>query len=171
MTLGYGPNTLAFRAAAAGRPRGRRRTYECQDRRNGGLRGRCGRSRRVGPRRARPGAFPGQNGRIAFTSIRADSPLRDDSIGIDTITVDGSGQTRLVAGDNPAFSADGSKIAFERAPANREREIYTMNADGSGVRRLTNNAVADYDPAFSPDGSKIAFASFRGRAATATYTP
>jgi TolB protein len=113
----------------------------------------------AGPAQA---AFPGQNGRIAFTSFRDDSPLRDDSIGIDTINSDGSGQTRLVAGANPVFSADGSKIAFERAPANREREIYTMNADGSGVRRLTNNAVVDYDPAFSSDGSKIAFASFRG---------
>ena len=36
-------------------------------------------------------------------------------------------------------------------------EIYVMNADGSQVRRLTNNAVEDVDPVWSPDGTPIAF--------------
>ncbi len=36
-----------------------------------------------------------------------------------------------------------------------------MNADGSGVTRLTNNADADRHPAWSPDGAKIAFTSNR----------
>ncbi len=36
-----------------------------------------------------------------------------------------------------------------------------MNADGSGVTRLTNNADADRHPAWSPDGAKIAFHSDR----------
>ncbi len=38
-------------------------------------------------------------------------------------------------------------------------DIYTMNADGSGVTRVTNNAVGDAEPAWSPDGTKIAFES------------
>jgi tricorn protease-like protein len=40
-------------------------------------------------------------------------------------------------------------------------EIYLMNADGSGVTRLTNNPAIDYVPACSWDGTRIAFMSRR----------
>jgi len=40
-------------------------------------------------------------------------------------------------------------------------QIYKMNADGTGLTRLTNNAALDTEPAWSPDGTKIAFASTR----------
>lgn len=51
----------------------------------------------------------------------------------------------------------GSRIAFVSHIDHAQGEIYVMNADGSGVRRLTDNQVPDADPAWSPDGSKIAF--------------
>ena len=38
-------------------------------------------------------------------------------------------------------------------------EIYSMNADGSGQTRLTNNPAADGFPTWSPDGTRIAFVS------------
>jgi uncharacterized repeat protein (TIGR01451 family) len=41
------------------------------------------------------------------------------------------------------------------------REIYVMQADGSGQTRLTFNSAVDWYPAWSPDGSKIAFTSDR----------
>ena len=41
------------------------------------------------------------------------------------------------------------------------REIYVMNADGSGQTNLTNNAADDRYPAWSPDGIRIAFSSSR----------
>jgi TolB protein len=36
-----------------------------------------------------------------------------------------------------------------------------INADGSGLTRLTSDPAADTDPVWSPDGSKIAFSSNR----------
>ena len=104
-------------------------------------------------------AFPGANGKIAFTSER------DGNQEIYVMNGDGSGVTRLTSNAvpdyGPAFSADGTRIAFTRGSGPTDAEIYVMNADGSGQTNLTGNAVADYEPSFSPDGSKIAFTSFR----------
>ena len=36
-------------------------------------------------------------------------------------------------------------------------ELYVMNPDGSGQRRLTDNLVGERDPVWSPDGTRIAF--------------
>ncbi|PYR76910.1 MAG: hypothetical protein DMF86_10900 [Acidobacteria bacterium] len=60
----------------------------------------------------------------------------------------------------PAFSPDGSKIAFT---SNRDGnpEIYVMNRDGGGMRRLTNNPAIDVTPTWSPAGTQIAFTSDR----------
>jgi Tol biopolymer transport system component len=70
--------------------------------------------------------------------------------------------------DNPVFSPDGKKIAFERAfgPKNVNAPptgiaIVTMNADGSDPTQLTPQKTpttgAFQQPQWSPDGTKIAF--------------
>jgi len=41
-------------------------------------------------------------------------------------------------------------------------ELYSINADGSNRRRLTNNSAMDVYPNWSPDGEKIVFSSGRG---------
>jgi Tol biopolymer transport system component len=53
-----------------------------------------------------------------------------------------------------------NKIAFV-SDRDGNAEIYTMNADGSGVMRLTNSPGRDDYPSWSPDASRIAFASER----------
>ena len=58
-----------------------------------------------------------------------------------------------------SWSPDGRKIAFTSGH-DGESEIYVMNADGSGQRRLTQQrGNATSAPAWSPDGRKIAFDS------------
>jgi Tol biopolymer transport system component len=105
-------------------------------------------------------AFPGVNGKIAF------SAHRDGNGEIYVMNADGSGQTNLTnnaATDwEPVWSPDGQKIAFSRVVAEiHDQEIYVMNGDGSGQTRLTNNEVPDDYPAWSPDGQKLAFMSAR----------
>ncbi|HET9436987.1 MAG TPA: hypothetical protein VFO64_02210 [Gaiellaceae bacterium] len=103
-------------------------------------------------------AFPGGNGKIAFTTSR------DGNQEIYVMNPDGSDQTNLTqhpAHDaSPAWSPDGSRIAFATSRhGGTNYEIYAMNADGSGLTRLTNNTWNDGSPSWSPDGSRIAFAS------------
>jgi TolB protein len=85
------------------------------------------------------------------------------------ISADGSESRRLPYIPLTAvWSPDGRRIAFVRTvrppqppPSYGNREIYVMNADGSGSRRLTHNAAYDAEPAWSPDGRTIAFRSTR----------
>ena len=57
--------------------------------------------------------------------------------------------------------APGSKIACYSNRDTKEGEIYTINSDGSGIRRLTNTSSGDRSPSWSPDGTKLAFSSSR----------
>jgi hypothetical protein len=75
----------------------------------------------------------------------------------------GFGQKKLgdgVVGWFPDWSPDGTKIAFHKlsSPASVTNEIYVVNADGSGLKNISNDPALDYSvPSWSPDGTKIAF--------------
>jgi sugar lactone lactonase YvrE len=77
---------------------------------------------------------------------------------------DGSAMTQLThalgGAFNPAWSADGKRLAFMSKTAGQE-QIFVMNADGSGETNLSHNSVNDSFPAWSPDGKQIAFRSRR----------
>ena len=106
-----------------------------------------------------PAAYPGTNGRIAFSSSRDSEPGTGlSNFEIYSMALGGSDVTRLtttgtfVPDLHPTWSPDGRRIAFERAG-----EIWVMNADGGGQTQLTSNTVFDSNPTWSPDGQKIAF--------------
>jgi TolB protein len=62
----------------------------------------------------------------------------------------------------PVWSPDGTRIAFSSTREHSgNTEIYVMNADGSNLRRLTNNPAIDTTPTWSPTGTQIAFTSDR----------
>ncbi len=62
----------------------------------------------------------------------------------------------------PDFAPDGTNIAFGGArPGDADMDIFVVNADGSGLVRLTTAPGDDQYPAWSPDGRSIVFVSTR----------
>ena len=68
-----------------------------------------------------------------------------------------------VLGDDsmPDFTPDGRRIVFA-SNRDQQAEIYVMNANGSGQKRLTHRAGDDWAPDVSPDGKRIAFTQLPG---------
>ena len=108
--------------------------------------------------------------KLAFVRTMHSACCGRGPIALYVMNADGSGQRRLTSDvfAGSAWSPDGQKIAFERdrhrkfvpgayTPADSNIEIYLINADGSGERRLTRNAGNHFGAVWSPDGQKIAF--------------
>ena len=55
-----------------------------------------------------------------------------------------------------AWSPDGRTIAFTGGSV-----LYTVHADGTGLRKLTHGPGWNVDPRWSPDGRRILFVGFR----------
>ena len=102
--------------------------------------------------RAAPGATPAPRW-IVFS---AHPNGKAGPIQLIRVQTNGAGLQQITKGSKsavePAFSPDGKRIVFARLGSG----IFSMNPDGTGLRRLTSGA-RDIFPVWSPDGRRIAF--------------
>ncbi|MBA3451972.1 MAG: PD40 domain-containing protein [Deltaproteobacteria bacterium] len=91
---------------------------------------------------------------IAFHRTDGLYVVKPDGMGIDTRA---TGMTE----ENPVWSPDGARILFERTVGGA-KDIFSINADGTGLANLTVGAAGDdYNAVWSPNGQYIAFISER----------
>lgn len=114
-------------------------------------------------------AWPGANGEIVFEAFiggGGEERGRGTGIQIAPLGADRSQITALTTdpGDSdPQASPDGRQVVFVRSsdPESFSDEvpstIYLINADGSGLRPLTDGLHTDREPAFSALGDRVYF--------------
>lgn len=113
-------------------------------------------------------ALGGGSGQIAFASTRLGLPQ------LFLVNSDGTNLFQITNMDRgacqPSWSPDGLQLVFISPCGGRgefyetiynESSLYTINADGTGLKQLTPSPGSDFDPAWSPDGKRIAFTSVR----------
>lgn len=59
---------------------------------------------------------------------------------------------------DPEFSPDGKRVIFT-SDRSGEREIWIVQPDGSGLRRITEKSRVESEPSWSPRGTEIVYAS------------
>ena len=118
--------------------------------------------------------------RVSTTEVRGENPfwMADGQIvyhgcdflvdhaacGLFVVPSAGGSYRRLTNyNSDTAPAGSGSRVAFMSA-RDGNWEVYAVNLDGSGLKRLTSNSANDGLPTWSPDGQSIAFVSNRSGA-------
>jgi Tol biopolymer transport system component len=112
-----------------------------------------------------PSSFSPDGSSLAVS--RGDPNGKFEAVAID---VESGATTVLASGAyEPVYSPDGSKIALLRGYEKTYKtqggstsvflsDLYEMNADGSGIQRLTSTPVAaEFGPSWDPSGQRLAY--------------
>ncbi|HEY2802442.1 MAG TPA: hypothetical protein VGJ67_00820 [Actinomycetota bacterium] len=106
-------------------------------------------------------SFPGTNGVIAFARNRHGNGH------LFTINANGTGEQQLTFGTSsdsqPAWSPDGTRLAFVRCCPHGVHQIYVMDvAHGGAPVNVSTSSRNQTAPAWGPNGVRVAFVSSGG---------
>jgi Tol biopolymer transport system component len=98
-----------------------------------------------------------------FLAFAAKRGPRDDIVIVDVARNKQVGriQLKLSGVTTPSWSPDGKQLVFTGYDGGVS-DLFTIDRDGSDLRRLTSDKYGDLHPVWSPDGKTIAFATDRG---------
>lgn len=104
--------------------------------------------------------------RLAYVSFEERNGINKPIVYVHTLA---TGRRSIVANErgsnsSPAWSPDGKSLAVVLT-RDGNSQIYLVNADGTGLRRVTRTNGIDTEPTFTPDGKEIYFTSDRGGSA------
>lgn len=105
---------------------------------------------------------------ILFVSNRSGTPRlwsvpapALDAVAFDTPVALSTGSDSAIPEGAPAWSPDGTTLAFSSARTGTS-QIFTMPAAGGSAVQVTNEVAGAFNPAWSADGSTIVFTSATG---------
>lgn len=100
----------------------------------------------------KPDLVAAQNGKLAYISSK------NGASSIAIANVDGSGRFLLTSGFTPAWSPDGLSIAF----TNDSYELWVINANGTGLRKLSVSTPYPTSPTWTPDSTRLVYFGSNG---------
>jgi TolB protein len=102
--------------------------------------------------------------RLSFSRWPRSADWRSSSIW--TVRRDGKDLRRVARGPFARWSPDGKRLVFDAPTSGSDGDLFVVNADGSGRRRLTRTRDLEQPAGWSPDGRTILFTRFTAQGTT-----